>query len=99
MDITEIKKLANLSRIDIKDDEAKAMAQDFGAILAYVDQIKEVSKEMENKDESITDKEDHFLYNIMREDEVANNDKGKREDILKNAPDTQDGFIKVKQIL
>jgi aspartyl-tRNA(Asn)/glutamyl-tRNA(Gln) amidotransferase subunit C len=99
MDITEIKKLANLSRIDIKDDEAKAMAQDFGAILAYVDQIKEVSKEMENKDESLTDKENYFLYNITREDEVANNDKGKREDILKNAPDTQDGFIKVKQIL
>ena len=99
MDITEIKKLANLSRIDIKDDEAKAMAQDFDAILAYVDQIKEVSKEMENKDESITDKENHFLYNITREDEVTNNDIGKRENILKNAPDTQDGFIKVKQIL
>ncbi|HOX91223.1 MAG TPA: Asp-tRNA(Asn)/Glu-tRNA(Gln) amidotransferase subunit GatC [Candidatus Paceibacterota bacterium] len=99
MDITEIKKLANLSRIDIKDDEAKAMAQDFDAILAYVDQIKEVSEEIGNKDESITDKENYFLYNIMREDEVANNDKGKREDILKNAPDTQDGFIKVKQIL
>ena len=99
MDITEIKKLANLSRIDIKDDEAKAMAQDFDAILAYVDQIKEVSEEIGNKDESITDKENYFLYNIMREDEVANNDKGKREDILKNAPDTQDDFIKVKQIL
>ena len=92
MDITEIKKLANLSRIDIKDDEAKAMAQDFDAILAYVDQIKEVSEEIGNKDGVLTD-------NITREDEVANNDKGKREDILKNAPDTQDGFIKVKQIL
>ena len=99
MDITEIKKLANLSRIDIKDDEAKAMAQDFDAILAYVDQIKEVSEEIGNKDGVLTDKENYFLYNITREDEVANNDKGKREDILKNAPDTQDGFIKVKQIL
>ena len=99
MDITEIKKLANLSRIDIKDDEAKAMAQDFDAILAYVDQIKEVSEEIGDKDEVLTNKENYFLYNITREDEVANNDKGKREDILKNAPDTQDGFIKVKQIL
>ena len=99
MDITEIKKLANLSRIDIKDDEAKAMAQDFGAILAYVDQIKEVSKEMENKDGVLTDKENYFLYNITREDEVTNNNIEKRENILKNAPDTQDDFIKVKQIL
>lgn len=99
MDITEIKKLANLSRIDIKDDEAKAMAQDFDAILAYVDQIKELSEEIGNKDGVLTNKENHFLYNITREDEVTNNDIGKRENILKNAPDTQDGFIKVKQIL
>lgn len=99
MDITEIKKLANLSRIDIKDDEAKAMAQDFDAILAYVDQIKEVSEEIENKDGVLTDKENYFLYNITREDEVTNNNIEKRENILKNAPDTQDDFIKVKQIL
>ena len=99
MDITEIKKLANLSRIDIKDDEAKAMAQDFGAILAYVDQIKEVSEEIGDKDEVLTDKENYFLYNITREDEVTNNNIEKRENILKNAPDTQDDFIKVKQIL
>ncbi|HPK14112.1 MAG TPA: Asp-tRNA(Asn)/Glu-tRNA(Gln) amidotransferase subunit GatC [Candidatus Paceibacterota bacterium] len=99
MDITEIKKLANLSRIDIKDDEAKAMAQDFDAILAYVDQIKEVSEEIGDKDEVLTDKENYFLYNITREDEVTNNDIEKRENILKNAPDTQDDFIKVKQIL
>ena len=99
MDITEIKKLANLSRIDIKDDEAKAMAQDFDAILAYVDQIKEVSEEIGDKDEVLTNKENYFLYNITREDEVTNNNIEKRENILKNAPDTQDGFIKVKQIL
>jgi aspartyl-tRNA(Asn)/glutamyl-tRNA(Gln) amidotransferase subunit C len=99
MDITEIKKLANLSRIDIKDDEAKAMAQDFDAILAYVDQIKEVSEEIGDKDEVLTDKENYFLYNITREDEVTNNNIEKRENILKNAPDTQDDFIKVKQIL
>ncbi len=99
MDITEIKKLANLSRIDIKDDEAKAMAQDFDAILAYVDQIKEVSEEIGDKDEVLTDKENYFLYNITREDEVTNNNIEKREDILKNAPKTEDDFIKVKQIL
>ncbi len=99
MDITGIKKLANLSRIDIEDDEAKAMARDFDAILAYVDQIKEVSKELGNQEELVVDKKDHFLYNITREDEVTNNNTGKRKDILENAPETEDGFIKVKQIL
>jgi aspartyl/glutamyl-tRNA(Asn/Gln) amidotransferase C subunit len=92
MDITEIKKLANLSRIYIKGEEAKDLAKDFDSILAYVDQIKEVSNGDSTQDE-------YFLTNVTREDENINQGGGQTKDILQNAPQTEDGFIKVKQIL
>ncbi len=92
MDITEIKKLANLSRIYIKDEEAKDLAKDFDSILAYVDQIKEVSNGDSTQDE-------YFLTNVTREDENINQGGGQTKDILQNVPQTEDGFIKVKQIL
>ena len=43
MKLEEIKKLAELSRIEMTDDEMLAMAGDFGPILAYVGQVKEAS--------------------------------------------------------
>jgi len=99
MDIIEIKKLANLSRIDIKDDEVEAMARDFDSILAYVDQIKEVSSNFEEKNKTEDNYNQLFLYNVVRLDEAKNQKNSQTGDILKNAPQTEDGFIKVKQIL
>ncbi len=99
MDIAEIKKLANLSRIDIKDDEALGLAKDFDSILAYVDQIKEVSSDFRYKDDMNDNREQYFMYNVVRLDEVTNQKNSQTKDILRNAPQTEDGFIKVKQIL
>ncbi len=99
MDITEIKKLANLSRIDIKDEEAEEMARDFDSILAYVDQIKEVSNNFEYKNKAENSPDQYFLHNVVRQDEVRNQRNCQTEDVLNNAPQTEGGFIKVKQIL
>jgi len=98
MQLEDIKKLANLARIDMSDEEMTDIAKDFGAILAYVGQVQEVSK-LKNIENLHQNPDNYFLQNVMRED-VSKNKRGEYTDrILADAPDTQDGFLKVKQIL
>jgi len=98
MQLEEIKKLADLARIDMSEEEMKEIAKDFDSILAYVGQVQEVSSRTVLEEES-KKSEDYFLHNVMREDIVTNKKGEYTEKILANAPDTQDGFLKVKQIL
>ena len=97
MQLGDIKKLADLARIDMNEEEMKEIAKDFDSILAYVSQVQEVSN---SSNEKYTKKpEDYFLHNVMRDDVVSNN-RGEYTDIIvAEMPDTQDGFLKVKQIL
>ena len=98
MKLEDIKKLADLSRIDMSDEEMIKIAKDFDPILAYVGQVQKALKESE--DISIDKKsENYFLHNVMREDEVTNNRGEYTEKIIAEMPDSQDGFLKVKQIL
>ena len=100
MQLADVKKLADLARIDMEEKEMEEIAKDFDAILAYVGQIKEASKLIPGEqDISMKKPEDYFLHNIMRED-VAVNSRGEyTERIISEMPDTQDGYLKVKQIL
>ncbi len=96
MDSKEIKKLADLARIDMSEEEMEGIAKDFQSILAYVGQVQEVSGEMTDE---VKNKDDYFTRNVMREDVVTNNSKENTDKILSNAPETEDGFIKVKKIM
>ena len=96
MDSNEIKKLADLARIDMSEEEMKEIAKDFESILAYVGQVQEVSGEIIDNDKK---SEDYFVRNITREDIAEDMNKERNDKILANAPDTQDGFIKVRKIM
>lgn len=102
MQIEDVKKLANLARIDMSEEEMKEVAKDFDSILAYVGQVKEASSLIPSEQGQIEkgkNKEDHFLYNVMREDVATNKSGEYTEKILANVPDTENGFVKVKQIM
>ncbi len=96
MDSKEIKKLADLARIDMSEKEMEEIAKDFGSILAYVGQVQEVSEGIINNDKKA---EDYFMRNVTREDVVENSNEERTDKILANAPDTQDRFIKVRKIM
>ncbi len=98
MNLADIKKLSDLARIDMSNEEMEGIAKNFDSILAYVGQVEEASK-LIDKESEVKDSQNYKLHNIMRED-VATNNRGEYTDkILEDAPDTLDGFIKVKQIL
>lgn len=87
----EIKKLAQLGRIQVTDVEVAEYAKDFEAILGYVDQVNQVS---------VADIETvHLQVNVAREDANPNVSGQFVETMLADAPASQDGFYKVPKIL
>jgi aspartyl-tRNA(Asn)/glutamyl-tRNA(Gln) amidotransferase subunit C len=92
MQLEDIKKLAALARIDMPESDLREMANDFDPILAYVGQIAEVKNLPDTGQE-------HLLTNIMREDVPTHKTGECTEKLIEQMPDSQDGFLKVKQIL
>jgi aspartyl-tRNA(Asn)/glutamyl-tRNA(Gln) amidotransferase subunit C len=92
MQLEEIKKLALMARIDMSEEEMAEIAGSFDAILAYVGHVQEVQG---LDDVAAT----YRLENVMREDIITNTPGEWTEKIIAQMPDSQDGFLKVKQIL
>jgi aspartyl-tRNA(Asn)/glutamyl-tRNA(Gln) amidotransferase subunit C len=88
----EVKHVAHLARLAVTEEEAEKFAKQLGAIIEFAEELNEL-------DTTNVKPTTHVLKmrNIMREDKPA---KGlPLEDVLKNAPEHQDGQIKVPTIL
>lgn len=91
--IDEVKKLAMLSKLDLSDDDAIKLTKDVENLLQYVDRLSEVDTEGVKPTAQVTG-----LTNVARNDEIIDYDVS-REELLKNAPEQKDGYIKVKKVL
>lgn len=92
MEISDIKKLAVLARLELSSLEEEKYLKELGSILEYVGQI---------KDAPISDDGTKFeeINNISRDDVVGNTTGGYTESILALAPEKEQGYFKVKKIL
>lgn len=91
MERSDVVKLAELARIDIADNEMDTIAADLSAILKYVEQIGAVAESAPEKDLS--------HRNIMRDDEVRHIPGSFSEDLIENAPQSEDTYVVVQKIL
>ncbi|WP_226670729.1 Asp-tRNA(Asn)/Glu-tRNA(Gln) amidotransferase subunit GatC [Metabacillus litoralis] len=88
----QVKHVANLARLAITDDEASLLTQQLDAIITFAEQLNEVDTENVKPTSHVLD-----MKNIMREDIPK---KGlDNEEVVKNAPDHADGYIRVPSIL
>jgi aspartyl-tRNA(Asn)/glutamyl-tRNA(Gln) amidotransferase subunit C len=104
----DVKKLANLSRIKLTDDEIGRFTKEIDSILGYVEQIKEVavSGDSSQSQGQTLDKVPKQAYrqvpdhrNVLRDDIADMDINPDPLEVLECAPNHQDGFIKVKKIL
>lgn len=89
----DIEHLGTLARIAVSPDEQEGLAKDLDSVLTYVSEISQVTTE-EDVIPRVGD-----VKNIMREDTDVTPGGGFTDVILANAPDTENGYVKVKQIL
>jgi aspartyl-tRNA(Asn)/glutamyl-tRNA(Gln) amidotransferase subunit C len=84
----EVEHIAGLADIGTNTDELAEFTHQFNAILEYFDVLDQVKG-----DTTFT----HELTNVMREDVVE--PSLPQEDVLRNAPAREDGFIKAPRVM
>lgn len=89
----DVEQLSTLSRIELSDEEAETLRKDMDNILSFVEQIQEVEYS-EDASARIG-----VPYNVFREDGEPHDTGLYTKRLLAEAPETKDGYIKVKNIL
>lgn len=87
----DIKKLASLARMEIREDELSSFASQIDSILGFVSQITETTGDVVRNVGK--------LHNVMREDIPTNISGEYTEALLSNAPSREGNYLKVKKIL
>lgn len=91
MQLDDIKKLADIARIDMDESEMQDILSTFPSILSYIGEIDQINFEDYNPI--------YFDTNKFREDNVTNMGGEYSQDIISQMPDSDHGYLKVKQIL
>ena len=89
----DVLKLARLSRLSLTDEEVDQFAEEISAILQYVEQLQGVDLSGYEPTSQVTG-----LTNVTRPDTEKSYGVSP-EELLKNAPATENGHIKVKRML
>jgi aspartyl-tRNA(Asn)/glutamyl-tRNA(Gln) amidotransferase subunit C len=89
----EVKKIANLSRIEISEEEANKYSTELSAILDFVGKLNEADTENIEPIAHITG-----AKNVTREDRVIEYDEGTKDSIINNFPEKKERFDKVKAV-
>lgn len=95
MEIKDVEALAELSKLELTQEEKEKILSDMEGILAYIKQIEEVDLPAQA---GVPDMK-HENHNSWREDMVREEKDFSLELIAEQFPDSKDGFVKVKKIL
>ncbi|MCR9069270.1 MAG: Asp-tRNA(Asn)/Glu-tRNA(Gln) amidotransferase subunit GatC [Rhodobacteraceae bacterium] len=92
IDTATAAKVAKLARIKVDEDDLPALAQEFNAILGFIEQLNELDVDGIDPMVSVTP-----MRLKRREDVVTDGDQQAR--ILSNAPDAREGFFAVPKVV
>lgn len=92
IDTNTAAKVAKLARIWVEDEDLAALAQDFNAILGFIEQLGELDVDDVEPMTSVTP-----MRLSRREDVVTDGDQQPK--VLSNAPDAREGFFAVPKVV
>jgi aspartyl-tRNA(Asn)/glutamyl-tRNA(Gln) amidotransferase subunit C len=92
VDAATVRRIAHLARIAVKDEEVEHLKDELNGILAFVEQLSEVNVEGVEPMTSV-------MPMAMKKREDVVTDGGIAEDIVQNAPATEDYFFLVPKVV
>jgi aspartyl-tRNA(Asn)/glutamyl-tRNA(Gln) amidotransferase subunit C len=92
LDLETVERIATLARVGLTPDEMDLMRDQLSAVLDHISMLEEVDTDDIPPTAQVIE-----LQNIMRDDIVE--PSLSQQQVLFNAPRTEDGFIKVKAVL
>lgn len=88
----QVKYVANLARLAITEEEAETFTKQLDAMISFSEQLNELNTDHVEPTSHVLD-----MKNVMREDKSQ--EGLLQSEVLKNAPDHQDGQVKVPSII
>ena len=88
----EVKKVANLARLELNEDEINNHAEQLEKILEYINQLEKI-----NTDDVPCTTRAIEVLNVFRKDEKKNSDC--TEELLELGPSREDKYFKVPKII
>lgn len=92
LELETVERIAALARLGLSQDEMERMRDQLSVVLDHISMLEEVPTEDIPPTAQVIE-----LQNIMRDDVVE--PSLSQEQVLLNAPRSEDGFIKVKAVL
>ena len=92
VDADTVRRVAHLARIAVAEDEVAGLQGELNAILAFVEQLTEVDVEGIEPMTSVTPMAMKKRADVVNDGEIA-------DDIVRNAPETQDHFFLVPKVV
>jgi aspartyl-tRNA(Asn)/glutamyl-tRNA(Gln) amidotransferase subunit C len=92
VDLTTVKRVAKLARIAVSESQAEKMVGELNTIIGFVEQLNEV-------DVSGVEPMTSVVHMEMRKREDKVTDGNKADDIVANAPKTEDHFFMVPKVV
>jgi aspartyl-tRNA(Asn)/glutamyl-tRNA(Gln) amidotransferase subunit C len=89
----EVKKIANLARIEISEQEAEKYSTELSDILGFVEKLNEADTDEVEPIAHITG-----AKNVIREDKIVEYNDDTKNNIINNFPEGKDRFDKVKAV-
>lgn len=90
----QVEHIAKLARLGLTDKENKKFQKELSAILEFIEQLNKVKTEKVEPTAQVTG-----LENVSRQDKSRPKTKQETEKLLKLAPETKDGYVRVKTVL
>jgi aspartyl-tRNA(Asn)/glutamyl-tRNA(Gln) amidotransferase subunit C len=92
VDDTTVRRIAHLARIAVSDAEVPHLQGELNAMLAFVEQLSEVNVDGVEPMTSVTPMEMKKRADVVTDGEIV-------EDILKNAPASEDHYFLVPKVV
>jgi aspartyl-tRNA(Asn)/glutamyl-tRNA(Gln) amidotransferase subunit C len=92
VDAATVRRIAQLARIAVRDDEIQHLEGELNAMLAFVEQLSEVDIEGVEPMTSVTPMEMKKRADVVDDGNIA-------DDIVKNAPATEGHFFLVPKVV
>ncbi len=88
----DVAKVAELARLDFKDEEVERFTEQLGNILEYIEKLNELDTDNVEPTSHVLD-----ISTPLREDKVFKTLT--TEEVLQNAPESEDDFFVVPQVI
>lgn len=92
LDKATVARIATLARIEVPESQQERLAGELSQILGWIEQLGEVDTDGVEPLRAVMPIQAHW-----RKDEVGDGDRA--EDVLKNAPKSQDGYFVVPKVV